>query len=506
VTIPVSLTVGSPAATITSVTVSCPSSAQVNTTGTCTATVAGTGSYSSAVTWSASAGSIDSSGNFTAPATAQTVTITATSQQDNTKKGTATVTVTLVPPAPTNSVSLAISPSSYDTNTPITLTATAGGTETGTMNYTFWWNCSSATTSVVAATQACGDPNNAANGAKFDGVATASQAATHTYGTAGTYSPKVIIERGAASPAQDKTSITVTNVSGPNSYFDCVNNACKSVQGIGLNRCATDSDCGCVGSCGGGGGGGGGHVHAVCDAAHNACVNVDGAGVDACSSDAACGGVVATHLACESNSCVIVAGSGIDQCSEVGSPCVGGPAPTLSFSVSPSSLIFGDSATASWTSTNVTSCVASSSPAEGDWAVGASKATNNASGQLVMPSLVGATSETYSLTCTGSGGTVTQSKTIAVNAPPAISCSSFSASPTAITPPGQATLSWHCVNAASCTINGAAATNPDNGSVVVTPTSTTQYQLSCQGAGGWGSANSSVVVTVGGGGVHEINP
>jgi hypothetical protein len=61
-----------------------------------TAAVAGTGSPSQAVAWSTNAGSINSSGLFTAPAatsSAQTITITATSTQDNTKSGTATVTV-----------------------------------------------------------------------------------------------------------------------------------------------------------------------------------------------------------------------------------------------------------------------------------------------------------------------------------------------------------------------------------------------------------------------------
>ncbi len=81
--------------TITSVSVSCnPTSVQVGQTSQCTATVMGTGSYSSAVAWSVSAGSINSSGLLTAPSTAGTVTVTAASTQDPSKKGTATVTVT----------------------------------------------------------------------------------------------------------------------------------------------------------------------------------------------------------------------------------------------------------------------------------------------------------------------------------------------------------------------------------------------------------------------------
>jgi acid phosphatase len=60
--------------------------------------VKGTGSYSSAVTWSASDGTIDPSGLFTAPATAGTVTVTATSVQDTAQTGDATVTVQLQTP------------------------------------------------------------------------------------------------------------------------------------------------------------------------------------------------------------------------------------------------------------------------------------------------------------------------------------------------------------------------------------------------------------------------
>ncbi len=83
--------------TITSIAVTCASpTVQAGQTDQCWATVNGTGNYSSAVTWSASAGTISnaSSGLFTAPAMAGPVTITATSVQDNTKSSPpATVTV-----------------------------------------------------------------------------------------------------------------------------------------------------------------------------------------------------------------------------------------------------------------------------------------------------------------------------------------------------------------------------------------------------------------------------
>jgi acid phosphatase len=65
----------------------------VNATSQCAATVHGTGSYSSAVTWTTSAGAISAAGLFTAPASAATVTITATSVQNPSQLGKATITV-----------------------------------------------------------------------------------------------------------------------------------------------------------------------------------------------------------------------------------------------------------------------------------------------------------------------------------------------------------------------------------------------------------------------------
>ena len=83
-----------PSSTITSVAVSCmPSTVAMGATSQCSATVQGTGSFSSAVTWTASAGAVNSSGLFTAPGSAGAVTVTATSTQDATKSGSATVTV-----------------------------------------------------------------------------------------------------------------------------------------------------------------------------------------------------------------------------------------------------------------------------------------------------------------------------------------------------------------------------------------------------------------------------
>jgi hypothetical protein len=97
---------GSASSAIISVNVSCsPSTILYGQTSQCSATVTGTGSFSSGVTWTASAGTISNSGLFTAPSggvTALQVTITATSTQDTSKAGSATVTVN--PSQATNNV------------------------------------------------------------------------------------------------------------------------------------------------------------------------------------------------------------------------------------------------------------------------------------------------------------------------------------------------------------------------------------------------------------------
>ncbi len=86
---------------ITAVSVSCsPTTVTPNQTSQCSATVSGTGNFSSGVAWTASAGSINASGLFTAPGTdaVTMVTITATSTQDSTKFGSTVVTVNPMQP------------------------------------------------------------------------------------------------------------------------------------------------------------------------------------------------------------------------------------------------------------------------------------------------------------------------------------------------------------------------------------------------------------------------
>jgi len=137
---------GSTSSTISSVSPVCtPSTIAMSATSQCNATVQGTGNYSSAVSWSASAGTISASGVFTAPASAGAATVTAVSTQDPTKLGTASVTVQSLPPSSSTitSVQVACTPSSVGTNATSQCSATVKGT--GNYSSAVTWSASEGT-------------------------------------------------------------------------------------------------------------------------------------------------------------------------------------------------------------------------------------------------------------------------------------------------------------------------------------------------------------------------
>jgi hypothetical protein len=120
-------------ATITAVTVLCtPASVQSGQTSSCTATVTGTGSFSTVVSWGASDGTIDANGVFTAQAvnTSTTVSINASSVQDSTKVGNATITVT-----PVTAITVTCSPTVIQPRQNSQCLATANGSSTTTVNW-----------------------------------------------------------------------------------------------------------------------------------------------------------------------------------------------------------------------------------------------------------------------------------------------------------------------------------------------------------------------------------
>jgi hypothetical protein len=76
----------------------------------------------------------------------------------------------------------------------------------------------------------------------------------------------------------------------------------------------------------------------------------------------------------------------------------GNPPPTATISESAQTINAGQSVTLTWSSTNATSCTASSNPSESDWS--GSEMTSGS--RSVTPGVIGTV--TYTLTCTGVGG------------------------------------------------------------------------------------------------------
>jgi hypothetical protein len=153
--------------------------------------------------------------------------------------------------------------------------------------------------------------------------------------------------------------------------------------------------------------------------------------------------------------------------------------PTVTLSASPTMIDSGGSSTLTWSSTNATSCTAS-----GGWA--------GTKGTRATTSVSPRSTTTYTLSCTGNGGSAQQSATVTVLAPPTVT---LSAGPTSIASGGSSTLTWSSTSATSCSASGGwTGTKATSGTVKVAPTSTATYTLSCTGNDG--SAQESATVTV----------
>ncbi|MGE0624801.1 MAG: hypothetical protein AB7I04_17455 [Pseudomonadales bacterium] len=159
------------------------------------------------------------------------------------------------------------------------------------------------------------------------------------------------------------------------------------------------------------------------------------------------------------------------------------PAPTLTLTASPGTITEGESVTLSWSGTDTTSCTAS-----GGWS-----GSRGTSGSL---NLTPAQTTTYNLSCSGSGGSISRSVTVQVNAapadPPSVTLNLASGT---IDAGGSTTLSWTATNASACTASGGwSGTRAVSGSTTVSPSATTTYQLTCTGDGGSRTASATLNV------------
>ena len=134
-----------------------------------------------------------------------------------------------------------------------------------------------------------------------------------------------------------------------------------------------------------------------------------------------------------------------------------------------------------WSSANADSCVAS-----GDWS--GAKATQGEE-RFSKPS----GNYSFTLTCTGPGGSASDTKNVRVIQVP--KCS-FTANPGSIILPASSTLSWSCEYANSCSIDqGIGSVSSVSGTKVVRPSVSTTYTLTCSGLDG--SRSSQATVNIG---------
>ena len=159
-------------------------------------------------------------------------------------------------------------------------------------------------------------------------------------------------------------------------------------------------------------------------------------------------------------------------------------APTVTIGVAPTSIVLGQSATLTWSSTNATACTASNA-----WT-----GTEAVSGtQAVTPTAAGTLS--YVLTCTGAGGSANGTAVLTVTNP--LPTVTIAVAPISITVGQTAKLTWSSTNTTACTASNAwTGSQAVSGTQSVTPTATgsLSYVLTCTGAGG--SANATAVLTV----------
>jgi hypothetical protein len=155
------------------------------------------------------------------------------------------------------------------------------------------------------------------------------------------------------------------------------------------------------------------------------------------------------------------------------------PVPVVTLTTSPAAVASGGAATLLWTSSNATSCMAS-----GAWSGAVSLSGTQSTGPV-------SAATSYSLTCSGPGGTSSASATVNM-----IPTATFSVNPSVVAPGNTSTLTWISTNATSCTAgDGWSGTLPSSGTQVTSAVSTTtSYSLSCTGAGGTSAVASATLI------------
>ena len=168
--------------------------------------------------------------------------------------------------------------------------------------------------------------------------------------------------------------------------------------------------------------------------------------------------------------------------------------PTLTFAATPTTVASGATTQLSWTSGNATSCTAS-----GGWS-GARPLSTTAWVVRIYAN------RTFTLSCTGAGGTIARSATVTVQTTTPAPTVVLNANPTTVNVGGNSVLTWSSTNATACTASGgwSGAKAVSGNQTITSIPSTTTYTLTCTGAGGSGNNSATVTVSGGGGGGSAV--
>jgi hypothetical protein len=164
--------------------------------------------------------------------------------------------------------------------------------------------------------------------------------------------------------------------------------------------------------------------------------------------------------------------------------------PTVSLAAAPAIVAMQGTSTLSWQSNDAESCTAS-----GGW-----NGVLPTSGEQVVGPLV--TDQTYSIACSGSGGTATDAVTVIVQMAEPMPTLNLTVNPQSVNEGGFATIGWTSANADSCSaLRDWSGAKPVQGSETIGPLfAESEYELQCVGAGG--STSELVTVTI----VASANP
>ncbi len=163
--------------------------------------------------------------------------------------------------------------------------------------------------------------------------------------------------------------------------------------------------------------------------------------------------------------------------------------------VSAASVEVGGAANLTWSTANADSCTASGAFVNPGPRPVNNPAPGESTGTLTVPGTM-----SYTLTCSGDGGTDSDTKTVTVGLAAQGPTVALSLAPKTIRPGTSATLSWTSVNANACTASEAWSGNrptqsPASGESTgpIATNGTYRYTLTCFGAGGMVSSDTEVL-------------